>query len=84
MGLDEAALRRRLAKGAEVEVVPVSGSEDAQNLRELLTSYITALSAHEQKEEAEAANRAKTALNPRVVPADSLRAQNGSVRIDRW
>lgn len=57
MGLDEAALRRRLAKGAEVEVVPVAGSEDEKNLRELLTSYISALSAHEQKEEAEAMRR---------------------------
>jgi glutamate synthase (NADPH/NADH) large chain len=56
LGLDEAALRRRLAKGAEVEIVAV-GAEDEKNLRELLTSYLTALSQHEQKEEAEALRR---------------------------
>ena len=53
MGLDEAALRRRLAKGAEVDILPVGGAEDEKNLRELLTNYITVLTAHEQKEEAE-------------------------------
>ncbi|HMV46772.1 MAG TPA: glutamate synthase-related protein, partial [Blastocatellia bacterium] len=44
MGLDEAALRRRLAKGAEVEIVPVGG-EDERNLRELLGKYISVLDA---------------------------------------
>ncbi|MFN0087639.1 MAG: glutamate synthase-related protein [Blastocatellia bacterium] len=53
MGLDEAALRRRLAKGADVEILPVDGREDEKNLRELLTTYITVLTSHEQKEEAE-------------------------------
>ncbi|MCY7391067.1 MAG: hypothetical protein LH647_06050 [Leptolyngbyaceae cyanobacterium CAN_BIN12] len=54
MGLDEAALKRRLAKGAEVEIVAVEGSEDEKNLREMLSKYISALDAHEQKEEADA------------------------------
>jgi glutamate synthase (NADPH/NADH) large chain len=54
MGLDEAALKRRLAKGAEVEIVPATGSEDEKNLREMLSKYISVLDAHEQKEEADA------------------------------
>lgn len=57
MGLDEAALNRRLAKGAEVEIVSVEGSEDEKNLRELLGKYISQLDAHEQKEEADAIRR---------------------------
>jgi glutamate synthase (NADPH) large chain len=56
MGLDEAALRRRLAKGAEVSIEAV-GREDEQNLKELLGKYINALDAHEQKQEAEAVRR---------------------------
>lgn len=56
MGLDEAALRRRLAKGAEVSIEPV-GKEDEQNLKELLGKYINALDAHEQKQEAESVRR---------------------------
>jgi glutamate synthase (NADPH/NADH) large chain len=57
MGLDENALKRRLAKGAEVYIEPVSGPEDEKNLRELLSRYISVLSAHEQKEEAEEIRR---------------------------
>jgi len=53
VGLDEEALRRRLAKGAEVVIEPVAGAEDKRNIRELLSRYISVLSAHEQKEEAE-------------------------------
>jgi glutamate synthase (NADPH/NADH) large chain len=52
MGLDESALERRLAKGAEVTIEPV-GVEDEKNIREMLTSYISVLTAHEQKEEAD-------------------------------
>ena len=52
MGLDETALRRRLAKGAEVTIEPVS-EEDEKNINELLASYIDLLTAHEQKEEAD-------------------------------
>ena len=54
MGLDVEALRRRLAKGAEAVIEPVANAEDEQNLRELLSRYISVLSAHGQKEEAEA------------------------------
>jgi glutamate synthase (NADPH) large chain len=53
MGLDEAALRRRLAKGAEVSIEAVSGEEDEKNIREMLTKYISLLSSHEYKEEAD-------------------------------
>lgn len=56
MGLDETALRRRLAKGAEVEILPVT-DEDEINLRELLTKFISLLDQHEQKEEADAIRR---------------------------
>ncbi|HEV2666420.1 MAG TPA: glutamate synthase-related protein [Blastocatellia bacterium] len=57
LGLDIDALRRRLAKGAEVEIVPVKASEDEKNVREMLTNYIDVLSQHEQKEEADAMRR---------------------------
>lgn len=57
MGLDIDALKRRLAKGAEVELVPVNASEDEKNVREMLTKYIDTLSQHEQKEEADAMRR---------------------------
>jgi len=53
MGLDEDALKRRLAKGAEVMIEPVSAEEDEQNLTELLTSYINLLTSQEQKEDAD-------------------------------
>src|SRR5262245_43330448 len=57
LGLDIDALRRRLAKGAEVEIVPVNAGEDEKNVREMLTKYIDVLSQHEQKEEADAMRR---------------------------
>ena len=57
LGLDLDALRRRLAKGAEVEIDPVTVSEDEKNVREMLTKYIDMLSQHEQKEEADAMRR---------------------------
>lgn len=53
MGLDEEALTRRLAKGADVRLESVSGAIDEKNIRELLSRYISVLGAHEQKEEAE-------------------------------
>ncbi len=56
MGLDEEALQRRLAKGAEVRIVPVDESDEI-NLRDLLTSYITQLESNEQKEEVETMRR---------------------------
>jgi glutamate synthase (NADPH) large chain len=52
LGLDVDALKRRLAKGADAQIMQVD-DEDEQNLRELLTAYMTTLSSHEQKEEAE-------------------------------
>ncbi len=57
MRLNVEALDRRLAKGAEVEIVPVNAGEDEKNVREMLTKYIDVLSQHEQKEEAEAMRR---------------------------
>jgi glutamate synthase (NADPH/NADH) large chain len=53
MGLDEAALNRRLAKGAEVTLEHVTVEEDEKNINDMLTSYIEALTANEQKEEAD-------------------------------
>ncbi|MEP7271837.1 MAG: glutamate synthase-related protein [Acidobacteriota bacterium] len=53
LGLDEEALRRRLAKGADVRLEAINGSTDEKNIRELLSRYISVLGAHEQKEEAE-------------------------------
>ncbi|MCI0660664.1 MAG: glutamate synthase-related protein [Acidobacteria bacterium] len=53
MGLDQAALERRLAKGAEVSIEPVEGEEDQKNIEEMLVGYINILGAHENKEEAE-------------------------------
>ncbi len=52
MGLDEAALRRRIAKGAKVRLVPVQES-DRQNLEELLGEYIAELRASGQDQEAD-------------------------------
>src|SRR5262249_2444533 len=57
MGLNIDALKLRLAKGAEVEIVPVNAGEDEKNVREMLTKYIDVLSQHEQKEEADAMRR---------------------------
>jgi glutamate synthase (NADPH/NADH) large chain len=57
LGLDSDALKRRLAKGAEVEIVQISSAADEKNVRELLTKYIDVLSQHEQKEEADAMRR---------------------------
>ncbi|NOT59587.1 MAG: glutamate synthase, partial [Acidobacteria bacterium] len=57
MGLDIDALKRRLAKGAaDIAIEPVDAS-DEQNLRELLTKYITVLLDHGQHEEAEGTRR---------------------------
>jgi glutamate synthase (NADPH/NADH) large chain len=56
MGLDVEALKRRLAKGAEVVIEHVA-DEDEKNIREMLTRYIDVLSQREQKEEAEAMRR---------------------------
>jgi len=69
MGLDIDALRRRLAKGAEVDVVPVGVSEDEKNVREMLAKYIDVLSQHEQKEEAEAMRRLLRDWQSRFVKA---------------
>jgi glutamate synthase (NADPH/NADH) large chain len=56
MGLDEQALQRRLAKGAEVVLRPVDDA-DQLNLQELLTAYITQLETNEQQEEIETTRR---------------------------
>jgi glutamate synthase (NADPH/NADH) large chain len=50
LGLDEAALRRRLAKGAKVEMRPID-ENDVPVLRELLTPYYRALIDAGQAEE---------------------------------
>jgi glutamate synthase (NADPH/NADH) large chain len=50
MGLDEEALTRRLAKGADVRIVPVEAADEAE-LRDLLSKYIAQLETNEQKQE---------------------------------
>jgi glutamate synthase (NADPH/NADH) large chain len=60
MGLDIDALKRRLAKGAtDILIEPVT-AEDEQNLRELLTKYISVLLDQGQHEEAEWTRRLLT------------------------
>jgi glutamate synthase (NADPH/NADH) large chain len=54
LNFDEAAIRRRLAKGAKVVIQSV-GEGDLQNLRELLTIYADELKQNHQGEEAEKA-----------------------------
>ena len=53
MGLDEDALRRRLAKGALVELQPIE-ARDEGNLRELLGLYIEELRVTNQGDAADA------------------------------
>jgi glutamate synthase (NADPH/NADH) large chain len=52
MGMDEKALRRRLAKGAAVEIVGLD-ARDGENLRELLLPYVEELRATDQRDAAE-------------------------------
>lgn len=52
MGLDEAALRRRLASGADAVLGPVT-AEDGANLEELLTVYADELARNHQSAEAQ-------------------------------
>lgn len=51
MGLDETALRHRLARGAKVKLEPI-GKQGLADIRELLGVYLAILSAHGQPEEA--------------------------------
>ena len=53
LGLNLEALRRRLARNSQVTIAPV-GEIDRQNLSELLTIYIDALTAGGHREEADA------------------------------
>lgn len=52
MGLDMAAIRRRIARGANVTLSPVS-AEDGENLYELLLAYANELGRNHQQAEAE-------------------------------
>ena len=52
-GFDEAAIKRRLAKGANVKIAPV-GPSDERNLHNLLCAYYDALMDANQKAEAAA------------------------------
>jgi glutamate synthase (NADPH/NADH) large chain len=69
MGLDIDALKRRLAKGAADIVIEPVDATDEQNLRELLTKYITVLRDHEQHEEAEWTRRLLTEWRDAFVKA---------------
>jgi glutamate synthase (NADPH/NADH) large chain len=51
LNLDEAALRRRIARGADVVLLPVA-PEDEEDLRELIQGYAEALAENHQQEEA--------------------------------
>ena len=50
MGLTKAAIERRIAKGANVAIEPLS-EKGIQDVKELLTKYIDALQEHDQFEE---------------------------------
>jgi glutamate synthase (NADPH/NADH) large chain len=52
MGFDEAAIRRRIAKGADVVLLDVA-PEDKDNLHTLVQTYAGALAQNNQREEAE-------------------------------
>lgn len=52
LGMDEAALRRRIAKGAKVKVVPVQEA-DRENLEQLLGAYMAELRNSGQDQEAD-------------------------------
>jgi glutamate synthase (NADPH/NADH) large chain len=52
MGLDMAAIRRRIARGANVTLNPVA-AEDGENLHELLYAYASELARNHQHAEAE-------------------------------
>jgi glutamate synthase (NADPH/NADH) large chain len=52
LGLDEAALRRRIARGAAVVLRPVDAGDEA-NLRTLITAYSDELARNHQRREAE-------------------------------
>jgi glutamate synthase (NADPH/NADH) large chain len=54
LNLDQAAIQRRLAKGAKVVIREV-GEDDLKNLRELLTIYAEELKQNHQSEEAQKA-----------------------------
>ncbi len=55
-GLDQAAIKRRLAKGAKVQMLPV-GSADEKPLTRLLHAYRDELAAANQQEEAQRIDR---------------------------
>jgi glutamate synthase (NADPH/NADH) large chain len=50
-GFDEAAIRRRIAEGAEVDLRPVA-DDDGHSLRELLGTYADELTSNHQEDEA--------------------------------
>ena len=52
MGLTKAAIERRIAKGAKINIEPLSEKGRA-DVFEMLTNYIATLKKHEQKTEAE-------------------------------
>jgi glutamate synthase (NADPH/NADH) large chain len=51
MGFDEEAIRRRIARGAEVDLCPVAGA-DGDNLREMVAAYADELASNHQQGEA--------------------------------
>lgn len=53
LNFDSAAIQRRLAKGAKVEIQKVEDGGDLENLRELLSIYADELKHNHQREEAQ-------------------------------
>jgi glutamate synthase (NADPH/NADH) large chain len=79
MNLDEAALRRRLARGAEVELLPAGDPQDRRSLEDLLRAYATELACNQQGAEAQRILSLLDGWRERfvkVVPRRSNGAQN--------
>ncbi len=80
MGFDEEALRRRLAKSAKVQILPVNDN-DIRNIRELLSAYADELERSNQWREA---HRVRQLMNEadrwfvKIVPANQQADQTVS------
>ncbi|MCC7119799.1 MAG: hypothetical protein IT310_14840, partial [Anaerolineales bacterium] len=74
LNFDQAAIRRRLAKGAKVTVQPAN-ENDLGNLREILTTYAEELNQNHQAEEAQKALDLLTDWKNTFVRVAPLNAQ---------
>jgi glutamate synthase (NADPH/NADH) large chain len=79
LGLDVAAIRRRLAKGARCQVGTALGPQDVRQITELLTEYAQLLEESGQVGEAELARdfaQSPVGRFARVLPRSSQVAQD--------